>query len=150
MAYEWASLLGEVDSYSARRAASLLDDNEERRRGRASGPAVTSDRAEKQYLPTGIAARAATISVLSGEQTIASILQPARSSQQDVIALVGALASRTGPEEDDQLRRGGGGGGSPATQANPPIATWRSLKDRAASAVVSRAALAAGAQPVVI
>ncbi len=150
MAYEWAGLLGEVDSYSARRAASLLDDDEERRRGLASGPAVTSDRAEKRYLPTGIAARAATISVPSGEQTIASILQPARSSQQDVIALVGALASRTGPEEDDELRRGGGGGGSAARQANPPIATRRSLKDKASSEVASRAALAAGAQPVVI
>ncbi|CAN7714012.1 relaxase/mobilization nuclease domain-containing protein [Rhizobium sp. LjRoot98] len=150
MAYEWASLLGEVDSYSARRAASLLDDDEERRRGRASGPAVTSDRAEKRYLPTGIAARAATISVPSGEQTIASILQPARSSQQDVIALVGALASRMGPEEDDELRRGGGGGGSAARQANPPTATRRSLKDKASSEVASRAALAAGAQPVVI
>lgn len=150
MAYEWASLLGEVDSYSARRAASLLDDDEERRCGRASGPAVTSDRAEKRYLPTGIAARAATISVPSGEQTIASILQPARSSQQDVIALVGALASRTGPEEDDELRRGGGGGGSAARQAKPPIATRRSLKDKAPSEVASRAALAAGAQPVVI
>ena len=150
MAYEWASLLGEVDSYSARRAASLLDDDEERRRGRASGPAVTSDRAEKRYLPTGIAARAATISVPSGEQTIDSILQPARSSQQDVIALVGALASRTGPEEDDELRRGGGGAGSVARQANPPIATRRSFKDKASSEVASRAALAAGAQPVLI
>jgi hypothetical protein len=150
MAYEWASLLGEVDSYSARRAASLLDDDEERRRGRASGPAVTSDRAEKRYLPTGIAARAATISVPSGEKTIASILQPARSSLQDVIALVGALASRTGREEDDELRRGGGGGGSAARQANPPIATRRSSKDKASSEVASRAALAAGAQPVVI
>lgn len=150
MAYEWASLLGEVDAYSARRTASLVDDDEKRRRGRASGPAVTSDRAEKRYLPTGIAARAATISVPSGEQTIASILQPARSSQQDVIALVGALASRTGPEEDDEFRRGGGGGGSAARQANPPIATWRSLKDKASSEVASRAALAAGAQPVVI
>jgi hypothetical protein len=150
MAYEWASLLGEVDSYSARRAASLLDDDEERHCGRASGPAVTSDRAEKRYLPTGIAARAATISVPSGEQTIASILQPARSSQQDVIALVGALASRTGPEEDDELRRGGGGRGSAARQANQPIATRRSLKDKVSSEVASRAALAAGAQPVVI
>ena len=101
MAYKWASLLDEVASYSARREESLLDDDEERRRGRASGPAVTSDRAEKQYLPTGIAARAATITVPSGEQTIASILQPARSSQQDVIALVGAFASRKGPEDDD-------------------------------------------------
>ncbi|CDZ67501.1 Putative MobZ [Neorhizobium galegae bv. orientalis] len=150
MAYEWASLLGEVDSYSARRAASLLDDDEARRRGRASGPAVTSDRAEKRYLPTGIAAKVATISVPSGEQTIASILQPARSSQQDVIALVCALASRAGPEEDDELRGGGGGGGSVARQANPPIATRRPLKDKASSEVASRAALAAGAQPVVI
>ncbi|WP_322886779.1 relaxase/mobilization nuclease domain-containing protein (plasmid) [Sinorhizobium medicae] len=150
MAYEWASLLGEVDTYSARRVASLVDDDEKRRRGRASGPAVTSDRAEKRYLPTGIAARAATIFVPSGEQTIASILQPARSSQQDVVALVGALASRTGPEEDDELRRGGGGGGSAARQANPPIATRRSLKDKASLEVASRAALAAGAQPVVI
>lgn len=150
MAYEWASLLGEVDSYSARRAASLLDDDVARRRRRASGPAVTSDRAEKRYLSTGIAAEAATISVPSGEQTIASILQPARSSQQDVIALLGAIASRRGPEEDDELRRGGGGGGSAARQANPPIATRRSLKDRVSSEVASRAALAAGAQPVVI
>ncbi|WP_210171869.1 relaxase/mobilization nuclease domain-containing protein, partial [Rhizobium sp. Root1204] len=111
---------------------------------------MTSDRAGKRYLPTGIAARAATISVPSGEQTIASILQPARSSPQDVIALVGALASRTGPEEDDELRRGGGGGGSAARQANTQIATRRSLKDKAWSAVASRGALAAGAQPVVI
>jgi hypothetical protein len=148
MAYEWASLLVEVDTYSARRTASLVDDDEKRRRGRASRPAVTGDRAEKWYLPTGIAAKVATISVRSGEQTIASILKPARSSQQDVIALVGALALRTGPEEDDELRRGGGGGG--ARQANPPIATRRSLKDKASSEVASRAALAAGARPVVI
>lgn len=150
MAYEWASLLGEVDTYSARRTASLVDDDEKRRRGRASGPAVTGDRAEKRYLPTGIAAKVAMISVPLGEQTIASILQPPPSSQQDVIALVGALASRTGPEEDDELRRGGGGGGGAATRANPPIATRRSLKDRVSSEVASRAALAAGAQPVVI
>ncbi len=150
MAYEWASLLGEVDTYSARRTASLVDDDEKRRRGRASVPAVTSDRAEKRYLPTGIAAKVATISVPSGEQTIASILQPPPSSQQDVIALVGALASRTGPEEDDELRRGGGGGGGAATRANPPITTRRSLKGRVSSEVASRAALAAGAQPVVI
>jgi len=150
MAYEWASLLGEVDTYSARRTASLVNDDEKRRRGRASGPAVTGDREEKRYLPTGIAAKFATISVPSGEQTIASILQPARSSQQDVIALVGALASRAGPEEDDELRRGGGGGGSAARQANQPIATRRPLKDMASSEVASRAALAAGAQPVVI
>lgn len=151
MAYEWASLLGEVDTYSARRTASLVDDDEKRRRGRASAPAVTGDRAEKRYLPTGIAAKVATISVPSGEQTISSILQPARSSQQDVIALVGVLASPRGPEEDDELRRGGGGGGggSAARQANP-IATRRLLQDKASSEVASRAALAAGAQPVVI
>ncbi|KQY48550.1 relaxase/mobilization nuclease domain-containing protein [Rhizobium sp. Root483D2] len=149
MAYEWASLLGEIDTYSARRAVSLLDDDDKRRPGRASGPVAPGDRAGKRYLPTGLAARAATISVPSGEQTIASILQPARSSQQDVIALVGVLASPRGPEEDDELRRGGGGGGSAARQANP-IATRRLLQDKASSEVASRAALAAGAQPVVI
>jgi hypothetical protein len=150
MAYEWASLLGEVDTYSVRRTASLVDDDEKRRRRRASGPAVTGDRAEKRYLPTGIAAKVATISVPSGEQTIASILQPPPSSQQEVIALVGAFASRMGTEEDDELRRGGGGGGSPARQANSPIATRRLLQDKTSSEVASRAALAAGAQPVVI
>lgn len=150
MAYEWASLLGEIDTYSARRAISLVDDDEKRRPGRASGPAAPGDRTETRYLPTGIAGKVATISVPSGEQTIASILQPARSSQQDVIALVGALASRTGPGEDDELRRGGGGGGRAARQPIPPIATRRSLKDKASSEVASRAALAAGAQPVVI
>ncbi len=150
MAYEWASLLGEVNTYSARRAPSLVDDDEKRRRGRTRGPAVTGDRAEKRYLPTGIAAKVVTIPIPLGEQTIASILQPARSSQQDVIALLGALASRGGAEEDDELRRGGGGGGSAARQANPPIATRRSLNDKVPSEVASRAALAAGAQPVMI
>ena len=150
MGYEWASLLGDVDIYSARRSATLVDNDEKRRRGRVGVPAVTGDRAAKWYLPTGIAAKPATISIPSGEQTIASILQPPRSSQQDIIALFGALASRRRPEEDDELRRGGGGGGSAARQANPFIATRRSMKDRVASDVASRAALSAGAQPVVI
>lgn len=151
MAYEWASLLGEVDTYSARRTATLVgDDDEKRRRGRASRPALTSDRAEKLYLPTGIASKVATISVASGERTIASILQPPRSSEQDVIALVDVLASRTGPEEDEELRRGGGGGGSAGPQANPSIATRRLLQDKESLQVATRAALAAGAQPVVI
>lgn len=152
MAYEWAGLLGELDAHSARRASSLIDEEEERRRrGRATGNNIAGEPAQRRYTPTGVGSKAARISTSPREPTVASILRPPRSSQQEVITLIGVLDPGTPVEYDEPRRRGGGGGGS----GSAPRPDWniflrRLAEDRKTLETASRAALAAGAQPVVI
>ncbi|MCW0001563.1 relaxase/mobilization nuclease domain-containing protein [Pararhizobium sp. YC-54] len=153
MAHDWAGLLGAIDIYSARRASSLIDEEDERRRrGRALGSAAGGEPAQKRYMPTGIARKGGRISTSSREPTVASVLRPAKSSQQEVIALIDALDTAQRRQEDDELRRrgSGGGGSAAATRIDQPKDYRRLAKDRASVEAASRAALAAGAQPVVI
>lgn len=153
MAHDWAGLLGEIDIYSASRASALIDEEDERRRrGRALGIATGGEPFQKRYMPTGIARKGGRISTSSREPTVASVLRPAKSSQQEVIALIDALDTAQRRQEDDELRRrgGGGGGSGGASRIDQPIADRRLAKDRASVEAASRAALAAGAQPVVI
>lgn len=156
MAHDWSGLLGEIEALAARRASSLIDEEEELRRRRASGVALSAGEPARRFVPTGIANKAAAgASIPSSEPTIASILQAPASSQQGVIALVGALGAGRDRDEEEEPRAssgGGGGGGSAAAtpRATRPIAPRRVAMDRTSAETASRAAIAAGAQPVVI
>ncbi|WP_026617353.1 relaxase/mobilization nuclease domain-containing protein [Ensifer aridi] len=154
MAYDWSGLLGEVEAFSARGASSLIDDEEEQRRRRASGIAMTGHAPQERFVSTGITKKARGDVVSSSERTISSILQTPQSSQQGVIALVGALGSaRKMDDEEEVLKRtagGGGGSGGAAAGTARTISLSRKAADRSRAENVSRAAIAAGAQPVVI
>ncbi len=155
MAHDWTALLVEIEALSARRAASLIEEEEEWRRRRPSGVAPSARQPEQRFVPTGIAKKAGVASVPLSEPTIASILQAPASSQQGVITLVGALDGGGNREDEDEPRAsagGGGGSGSSATapRAARPTASRRAAIGRASAETASRAAIAAGAQPVVI
>ncbi len=153
MAYDWTSLLGEIDSFQVRRTNSLLDEEDERRRRAGMvRMAVIAEAPQQRYIPTGIASKARPAAVASPEPTIASILRPANASQWDVIILFGALGAGPKSLEDDELRRSGGGGGGAggAPRIDRPPAMRSSPHKRSSAETASRAAIAAGAQPVVI
>lgn len=156
MAHDWSGLLFEIEALSARRAASLIDEEEELRRRRASGVALSAKEPGQRFVATGIAKKAsAGASIPLSEPTIASILQAPASSQQGVIALVGALDAGRDRDEEEAPRAsagGGGGGGSTATapRASRPTSPRQAAMGRASAETASRAAIAAGAQPVVI
>lgn len=156
MAHDWSGLLFEIEALSARRVASLIDEEEELRRRRATGVAPSTREPGQRFVPTGIAKKAAArASMPLSEPTIASILQAPASSQQGVIALVGALGAARDREEEEEPRAsaGGGGGGGSATTAPGaprPIGPRQAAMGRASAEMASRAAIAAGAQQVVI
>ncbi|MDG4676242.1 relaxase/mobilization nuclease domain-containing protein [Shinella sp. 838] len=157
MAHDWTGLLGEIEALSARRAASLIDEEEELRRRRASGVALSAREPGHRFVPTGIAKKAAAgASTPSSEATIASILQTPKGSQRGIIELVGSLGDGGRNREDEDEPRasagGGGGNGSVATapRAARPTAPRQAAMGRASAETTSRAAIAAGAQPVVI
>lgn len=152
MAYDWSGLLSEIEAFSARRAASLIDEGSRQRR--AFGIAM-SGAAQQRFVPTGIARKADRGNVSSSEATIASILQVSQSSQQGVITLIGALGAGANLENDDELKRSAGGGrGSASCVAVPREARStvprQVTTDRSSAEIASRAAIAAGAQPAVI
>jgi hypothetical protein len=156
MAHDWSGLLFEIEALSARRAASLIDEEEELRRRRATGVSLSVREPGQRFVATGTAKKsAAGASIPLSEPTIASILQAPASSQQGVITLVGALDGGGNREDEDEPRAsagGGGGGGSAATapRAARPTASRQAAIGRASAEAASRAAIAAGAQPVVI
>lgn len=156
MAHDWSGLLFEIEALAARRASSLIDEEEELRRRRASGVALSAREPGQRFVATGIAKKAAAeASIPPSEPTIASILQAPASSHQGVIALVGALGAGRDRDEEEEPRAsagGGGGGGSAATapRASRPTAPLQAAMGRASAETASRAAIAAGAQPVVI
>ncbi|PZU77505.1 MAG: hypothetical protein DI546_05825 [Rhizobium sp.] len=152
MAHDWSGLLSEIEAFSARRAASLVDEGSRQRR--AFGIAMSGE-AQQRFVPTGIARKAGRGNVSSSEATIASILQVSQSSQQGVIALVGALgAGRDRDEEEEPMASAGGGRGSASCVAVPREARStvprQVTTDRSSAEIASRAAIAAGAQPAVI
>lgn len=157
MAHDWTGLLVEIEAFSARRAPSLIDEEEELRRRRAFGVTVSAKEPQQRFAPTGIARKTPPSRlVTSSEPTIASILQTPSAQQQDVIALVGSLGAGGRDREDEDEPRasagGGGGGGSSAIapRAFRPTAPRQATMDRSSAETASRAAIAAGAQPVVI
>lgn len=91
MAHDWSGLLGEIEAFSARRATSLIDEEEELRRRRVIGVALSGGEPPRRFVAKGIASKAHPGAVSRSEPTIASILQAPLSSQKGVIALVGAL-----------------------------------------------------------
>ena len=156
MAHDWSGLLFEIEALAARRASSLIDEEEEQRRRRASGVTLSAREPGQRFVAIGIAKKAAAeASIPPSEPTIASILQAPAPSHQGVIALVGALGAGRDRDKEEEPRAsagGGGGGGSAATAPRAPRATAprRAAMDRASAETASRAAIAAGAQPVVI
>lgn len=155
MAHDWSGLLGQVEIFSARRASSLIEDDEELRRRRTAGNITAREVSQPRYAHTGIASKARQDGVDSSEPTISSILQVPKSSKQSVISLVGALSAGRNLEIDDEHKKstGGGGGGTSSGTAprSAPVAVAREVaSDRALAETASRAAIAAGAQPVVI
>ena len=49
MAYDWSALLGDIESFTVRRAKSLLDEEDERRRRRrVAGSAAREDEGERE------------------------------------------------------------------------------------------------------
>ncbi|WP_430442327.1 relaxase/mobilization nuclease domain-containing protein [Shinella sp.] len=151
MAHDWSGLLGAIEAHSVRRASSLIDEDEELRRRRASALRIEGQAPEQCFMPTGIASKARRSAVPASGPTIASILQPPQLSQRGVIALVGALGAQRDRDDDENMRSaGGGGGGGGASSAARPVLPARIVKERSAVEATSRAAIAAGAQPVVI
>lgn len=152
MVHDWSGLLGKIQAFSAHRASSLIDDEEEHRRRRATGIAMGRRAPQELFSPTGIASKARRGPFATNEQTIASLLQVPQAPQRGVIALVGALgADREQDEEEDILKSArGGGGNAGVSRLTRPTAVRPMSLDRSATEIASRAALAAGAQPVVI
>ncbi|WP_421580724.1 relaxase/mobilization nuclease domain-containing protein [Shinella sp. M31] len=152
MAHDWFRLLGAIEAFSVRRAASLIDEDEELRRRRAIGVALSGEEPQRSFVTKGVASKASRGAISTSELTIASILQAPRSSQQGIIALVEALgAERNSDDDDEHVRSAGGGGGSGgASSMVGPVSPTRIVKDRSDVEATSRAAIAAGAQPIVI
>ncbi len=139
MAYDWSGLLGDIESFTARRAGAMRI-------------ALTAEPPQQRLMPSGIISKGRRTTVARHETTIDAILQPAQGAPREIIALVGALAAGAKPETDDELRRTGGGGGGTTKGAGiiPSLGVRPSATKQAAAESTSRAALAAGAQPVVI
>lgn len=157
MAHDWSGLLGVIEAYSTRRALSLIGEEGKPGRRRTIGTAISGKAAQQEFALSGLARRAPYQgAVFSGEPTIASILQAPPSSQKGVIALVRALGvGDNGEEDDERLTRSAAGGGGSASSVSTshaarPITVRRAATDRSTAETASRAAMAAGAQPVVI
>lgn len=153
MAYDWSGRLVDIESFTVRRARLLLDEEEERRRrAGAMRIALSAEPPQQRSMSSGIVRRGRMAAVSERETTIDAILQPARAAPRDIIALVGALGAGANPEIDDEFRRSGGGGGGSTKGAGivPSLAARPSAAKRASADSTSRAAIAAGAQPVVI
>ena len=153
MAYDWSGLLGDIESFTVRRAKSLLDEEDERRRrAGAMRIAMAAEPLQQRSMPSGIVRKSRMTAVSAHETTIDAILRPAQTAPQEIIALVGALGAGADPETDDEFRSSGGGGGGSTKGAGivPSLAVRPSAEQQASAESTSRAALAAGAQPVVI
>ncbi|WP_376743538.1 relaxase/mobilization nuclease domain-containing protein [Ensifer canadensis] len=153
MAHDWTGLLGAIETYTVRRASSLIDEDEESRRRRAIGIAMSGQAPQERFVPSGIASKTRRGPISPNEPTIASILQASRASQRGVIALVGALGAGRNLDDEEELKKsagGGGGAGLSVPRMARPISTRRAATDRSSAETASRAAIAAGAQPVVI
>ncbi|WLR95719.1 relaxase/mobilization nuclease domain-containing protein [Shinella zoogloeoides] len=153
MAYDWMSLLAEIEGFQVRRVKSLLDDEDERRgRGGSLRIATAAEPLQQRSMPSGIARKRRMSDVSVHETTIDTMLRPTRGTPRQIIALVGTLDAGANPEMDDELRRSGGGrGGSPKVAGIARLLAVRPLAAKqGAVESISRAALAAGAQPVVI
>jgi hypothetical protein len=156
MAYDWSGLLGDIESFQARRAKSLLDEEDERRRrAGAMRVALTADPPQQRSMPSGIIKKSRMAAASARETTIDAILQPAQGAPREIIALVGALGPGAKPEMDDELRRSGGGGGGSGGSTkghglHRPLVVRSFTAKQASAESTSRAAIAAGAQPVVI
>ncbi|CAK7262188.1 MULTISPECIES: relaxase/mobilization nuclease domain-containing protein [unclassified Shinella] len=153
MAYDWSGLLGDIESFTVQRAKSLLDEEDERRRrAGAMRIALTAEAPQPLSMPSGIGRKSRMAAVAAHETTIDAILQPAQGAPREIIALVGTLGAGANPEMDDELQRqGGGGGGSTKGPSFVRSHDGRPTAAKQASAEsTSRAAIAAGAQPVVI
>ena len=153
MTYDWSGLLGEVENFPVQRAK-LLHDEEGERRGRAGALriALTAEPPGERSMPSGITGKRRSAAVSARETTIDAILQPAQGAPREIIALVDALGAGSNFEVDDELRRSGGGGGGSAKRADivPSLGVRPSAAKQAPAESTSRAAIAAGAQPVVI
>ncbi|MEW9617677.1 relaxase/mobilization nuclease domain-containing protein [Shinella sp. S4-D37] len=155
MTYDWTGLLDAIEAHSAHRVSSLIDNEaEDLRRNRVFGFAKVSQ-PRRRFVATGIANKPPPGAVSSNEPTISSILQVLPAPRQSVITMIGDLggAGRKLDDDDDELSRstgGGGGSGVSAPRTARPISTRHAATDRSWAETVSRAAIAAGAQPVVI
>ncbi|MGQ3212354.1 relaxase/mobilization nuclease domain-containing protein [Shinella sp.] len=153
MAYDWSSLLGDIESFTVLRAKSLLDEEDERRRrAGALQIAVATEPLQQRFMPSGIVRKSRMTAVSAHETTIGAILQPAQAAPQEIIALVAALGAGSNSEMDDEHRRSGGGGGGSTKGAGivPSRGVRPSAAKQASAESTSRAAIAGGAQPVVI
>jgi len=55
MAYDWSSLLGDIESFTVRRGKSLLDEEDERRRrAGAMRIAIAAEPSQQRSMPSGI------------------------------------------------------------------------------------------------
>ncbi len=156
MAYDWSGLLGDIESVAVLRAKSLLDEEDERRRrAGAMRIAMAAEPLQQRSMPSGIVRKDRMAAVSAHETTIDAILQPAQTAPREIIALVGTLSAGAKPEMDDELRRSGGGGGGSGGSTkghglHRPLVVRSFTAKQASAESASRAALAAGAQPVVI
>lgn len=151
MAYDWSGLLREIESFSVQREKSLFDEEEERRRrAGAMRIALTAEPPQQRSMPSGIVRKSRMAAVSAHETTIDAILQPAEAAPGEIIALVGTLGAGANPEMDDELRRSGGGGSTKGAGIAPSLGVRPSAAKQASAESISRAAIAARAQPVVI
>jgi hypothetical protein len=153
MAYDWSALLGDIESFQVWRAKSLLDEEDKRRRRAGTMRiALIAEPPQQRSMPSGIVRRGRMVAVSARETTINAILQPAQAAPREIISLVRTLGASANPEIDDELRRSGGVGGGSTKGAGfvPSLAVPPSAVKQGSAESTSRAAIAAGAQPVVI
>lgn len=162
MAHDWSGLLGAVKAFAVDRRP-LIDDEEEerRRRGQAQGASAGQAGARAHFRSTGLGAAKAGTQAGSAGKTISGLLNSSGSGRE-ALDIIGRLVK--GPhdrEDEEERRRGGGGGGSgsgggqgrkaePKGSQAPARKSTRGPDASRMSAAATRAAVAAGAQPVVI
>jgi len=153
MAYDWSDVLSDVTRYAVSSGQGVAaDDDEVRRRG--SAPAqVSISPVPRSLAKPSQSMRALKTSAPVPGSTIGNLLQlPSSRSQAGIIALFTSVKSGPGSLEDNERRRSGGGGGSSGRERTGGTEKQLSGRNssRARDEVASRAAIAAGAQPVVI
>lgn len=151
MAFDWSEVLSDVTRSAVTSGQRVVIDEEDGRRRRSASSSISP-----MSLPsakTGQFPQTLKKSSPFSGPAIGNLLQtPSAESQAGIIALFNAVRSGPGSSDDEERRRAGGGGGSPGpspmgrNQGSQP--TSQSLHAR--SELASRAAVAAGAQPVVI
>lgn len=152
MSFDWSGLADAIERRIKQRLSQIEFDEENQRRKRQIGQAAIAapvPLAPVRFARTGIATKAPRQEVAAHVPTVAGTLRAEAPLQPtSIIALTEAVTKYVEEDEERNSRGGGGsGGGSGVARVSP---TRLPASPGTTGALASRAATAAGAQPVVI